>query len=43
MDPWIIILIVAGALGLIALLASRRGGPKVTNITRTTHSDEAEK
>ena len=46
MEPWIAILIVAGATGLVAWLVSRRSGPRVTTIKRTTHSDtsdEAEK
>jgi len=44
MSPWIAILVVAGTTGLVAYLVSRRSGPRVTTITRTTtHSDEAEK
>ena len=43
MDPWIAILLIAGTTGLVALLATRSGGPRVTTIKRTTHSDEAEK
>ena len=43
MNPWIAILVVAGTTGLVVYLSTRRAGPKVTTITRTTHSDEAEK
>ena len=43
MDPWIVILLIAGITGLVAILVSRRGGPRVTTIKRTTQSDEAEK
>ncbi len=44
MEPWIAIAIVAGTTGLVAYLASRRRGPSVTTITRTTtHSDDPEK
>ena len=43
MDPWIAILLIAGTVGLVAYLSTRRGGPRVTTIKRTTHSDEAEK
>lgn len=43
MEPWIAIAIVAGTTGLVVYLATRRTGPKVTTITRTTHSDDPEK
>ena len=43
MDPWIAILLIAGTTGLVAYLATRRGGPRVTTINRTTQSDQAEK
>ena len=43
MNPWIAILIVAGTTGLVALLATRRRGPKVTKITHTTHDESPEK
>ncbi len=42
MDPWIAILIVAGTTGLVAYLATRRRGPTITTITRTTQSDDPE-
>ena len=43
MDPWIAIILVAGITGLVAWRVSRKGAPRVTTVTRTTHSDEAEK
>ena len=43
MNPWIAILIVAGTTGLVAYLSTRRRGTRVTTITHSTHSDEAEK
>ena len=42
MEPWLAILIVAGTTGLVAYLATRRRGPSVTTITRTTHSDQSD-
>lgn len=43
MEPWVAILLIAGTTGLVAYLATRRRGPRATTITRSTHSDEAEK
>jgi len=42
MEPWIAILVVAGTTGLVVYLTTRRRGPSVTTITRTTHSDDPE-
>lgn len=43
MSPWVAILLVAGTTGLVAYLATRRSGPRVTTITRSTDSEDAEK
>ena len=43
MNGWVAILLIAGTTGLVAYLVTRRSGPRVTTITHTTTSDEAEK
>ena len=43
MNPWIAILLIAGTTGLVAYLVSRKSGPRVTTITHSTHSEDAEK
>lgn len=40
MNALTIAIIVAIVAGLIAVLAARSGGPRVTQITREVHSDE---
>ena len=42
MNPWIAILLIAGTTGLVAYLTTRRRGPTITDITRTTRSDDPE-
>jgi hypothetical protein len=42
MNGWVAILLVAGTTGLVAYLATRRRGTRITTITHT-HSDLAEK
>ena len=43
MNGWVAILLIAGTTGLVAYLASRRRGARVTTVTRTTPSDVTEK
>ncbi len=42
MNAWNAILLIAGTTGLVVYLTTRRRGPRVTDITRTTHSDDPE-
>ncbi len=42
MSPLAVILIIAGIAALVAYLATRRRGPRITTITRDTQSKDPE-